>query len=142
METSNGYKERRKHPRFELDLPLEYRVPDMPCGHGGLVINASETGLLIRSLRHMTIPGDMRIVVFFPQGYELACFEAVAEIVRTEIHANGSNVEYRYGLRFVEIKEEDLRKLRQLLGDQAALKEAFWENQGQDGRVQGLQANW
>ena len=141
MEIWNGRKERRKYPRFELDLPLEYWLSDMPCGHGGLVINASESGLLIRSLKHMTIAETIRIVVFFPRGFELDGFEALAEIVRMETHPSGSNVEYRYGLRFVEIREEDLWKLRQLLGDGPALEDTFWQNHRQEESVQELQAN-
>jgi PilZ domain len=142
MEISNGFKERRKYPRFELDLPLEYWVSNVPRGHGGLVINASESGLLIRSLKHMTIAQNIRIVVFFPWGYELDGFEALAEIVRMETHPSGSNVEYRYGLRFVEIREEDLWKLRQLLGDRPASQDTLWQNHRQEESVQGWQAQW
>ena len=142
MEMLNRYKERRKHPRIELDLPLEYRASDMPRGHGGLVVNASESGLLIRSLKHMAIAENIRIVVFFPRGYELDCFEALAEIVHMEIYSNDSNVEYRYGLRFVEIGEEDLWKLRQLIGDRSGSEDTFWQNHRQEESVQGLQANW
>jgi len=142
MEISNGFKERRKHPRFELDLPLEYRVSDMPRGHGGLVVNASESGLLIRSLKHMAVAENIRIVVFFPRGYELDCFEALAEIVHMETYSNDSNVEYRYGLRFVEIGDEDLWKLRQLLCGQPSSKDAVCQNHRREESVQGLQANW
>ena len=82
------------------------------------------------------------MVVFFPWGYELDGFEALAEIVRMEALPSGSNVEYRYGLRFVEIGDEDLWKLRQLLCGQPSSKDAVWQNHRREESVQGLQANW
>ena len=47
-EQKESKKDRRQYPRFLLDLPLEYLVTNAPRAHGGLVVNVSEIGLLIR----------------------------------------------------------------------------------------------
>lgn len=77
---SNHITERRKYPRFNMDLPLEYRVLDASRAHGGLVINASESGLLVHSIKDMPVGTKLNIAVLFPQGYELANFEVFARL--------------------------------------------------------------
>jgi hypothetical protein len=100
-----------------MDLPLDYRVTDAPHARAGLVINASESGLLVRSNRDLPIGTKLRIVVMFPRGFELANFEVLAEIVWTDLHWEASWEGYQMGLKFIEILDEDLRKLKQLLDE-------------------------
>ena len=112
---SNDIKEKRKHPRYSMDLPLEYRVLDTPRAHGGLVINASESGLLVHSIKDMPIGSKLNIAVLFPKGFELANFEVLAEIVWKDIYSKENREGYQFGLKFVRILEEDHQKLKQLL---------------------------
>ena len=42
-------------------------------------------------------------------------FEVVAEIVWRDLYFNENWNGYQYGLKFIQIEEEDLRKLQQLL---------------------------
>jgi hypothetical protein len=81
MEKVSPHAERRRHPRMCLDLPLEYRVMNAPYAHGGLVVNASEVGLLINSIRNIPIGSKLNIAVLFPKGFELTNFEVLAEII-------------------------------------------------------------
>ena len=108
-------KERRQYPRFVLDLPLEYRAMSTPKAHGGLVVNLSEIGLLIRSVKNMSIGTELKIAVMFPKEYQLANFQVLAKVVRKEPLWEEDWEGYGYGLKFVQILEEDLRKLRQIL---------------------------
>ena len=111
-------KERRKHPRAYLDLPLEYRVVNAPYAHGGLVVNASEMGLLINSVKDILVGSKLNIAVLFPKGFQLTNFEASAEVIWKDHHEEEDWEGYRYGLKFTEILEEDRRKLNHLLTDQ------------------------
>jgi len=117
--------ERRKYPRVSLDLPLEYRVMDAPNAHGGLVVNASEMGLLINSVKDILIGSKVNIAVLFPKGFELTNFEVLAEIIWKDYHWEENWEGYRYGLKFIEILEEDRRKLKQLLSGQFPSGEFF-----------------
>jgi hypothetical protein len=115
MDKGTPLTERRKCPRVFLDLPLEYRVMDAPYAHGGLVVNASEMGLLINSVKDILIGSKLNIAVLFPKGFELTNFEVLAEIIWKDHHWEENWEGYRYGLKFIEILEEDRRKLKQLL---------------------------
>jgi len=110
--------ERRKYPRIFLDLPIEYRVMDAPLAHGGLVVNASEMGLLINSVKDILIGSRLNIAVLFPKGFELTNLKVLAEIIWKTRHWEEDWEGYRYGLKFIEILEEDRKKLIQLLKSQ------------------------
>jgi hypothetical protein len=124
MERLNNSVEKRRHPRFLMDLPLEHRMMDIPYAHGGLVVNVSETGLLIECVKDMPIGSKLNITVLFPEGYELDSFEVSAEVVWRDIHWDDDNrKKYLYGLKFVSIKRQDYLKLRQLLFSRGDLDE-------------------
>ena len=115
MERSDEGQERRKFPRLVMDLPLEYRVINAPYAHGGIVVNGSEEGFLIYSVKDMPIGTKLNIVVIFPKGYELTNFELLAEIIRKDLHWEEDWEGFEYGLKFMQIFEEDRQKLKQLL---------------------------
>jgi hypothetical protein len=117
MENSNDFRERRKYPRSLLSLPFEYRVRDLPHVHGGLVVDASEGGLLIHSVEDMPVGLKLNIVLLFTKGFELTNLEVSAEIVRKDLRLNNGSKGYQYGLRITQIVEEDRWKLKELLSD-------------------------
>ena len=115
--------DRRKSQRMILDLPLEYRVMDAPYAHGGLVVNASELGLLVQSVKSLPIGTKLNIAVLFPKGFELANFEVLAEILWKDLHWEEDWEGYQYGLRFLHILDNEYWKLKQLLSGQFHLEE-------------------
>ncbi len=122
QQNGNG-KNRRKHPRMVLDLPLEYRLTNIPNAHGALVINGSEMGLLIGAVKNIPVGTNLNIAVLFPKGYEMANFEVSAEIVWKEIYWKEDWEGYQYGLKFIQINKEDHWKLRQVLSGRYNLDE-------------------
>jgi len=123
MKKSNSIKERRKYQRKMLDLPLEYKSMEAPYTHGGLVVNASELGLLVQSVKNIPIGTKLNIAVLFPKGFELTNFEVLAEIIWKDLHWEEDWEGYQYGLRFIQILEGDHWKLKQLLSDQFQMEE-------------------
>ena len=123
MERVTSHMERRRYPRMSLDLPLEYRVMNALYAHGGLVVNASEVGLLINSINNIPIGSKLNVAVIFPKGFELTNFEVLAEITWKDLHWEEDWEGYRYGLKFIAILDEDRRKLKQLLNGQFRLGE-------------------
>jgi len=115
MERSAANHDRRRYPRSLMDLPLEYRVINAPYAHGGIVVNGSEEGFLIYSVKDMPIGTKLNLVVMFPKGFELTNFEVVAEVVRKDLHWEEDWEGFEYGLKFIQIFEEDRQKLKQLL---------------------------
>jgi len=112
---SNHINEKRKHPRFCMYLPLEYRVSDAPKVQAGTVINASESGLLVHSTKDMPVGAKLNIAVLFLKGFELANFEVLAEVVWKDISWQENRQEYEFGLKFIHILEEEHQKLKRLL---------------------------
>ena len=121
MKSLKKLTERRQHLRISMDLPLEYCVLDSPHARGGMVINASETGFLIRSVKDIPKGIRLNIAVLFPKGFELNNFKVLAEIIWKDICWEEDWEGHEYGTKFVQIEEEDLQKLKQLLSEQVLI---------------------
>jgi len=115
MEGPKIRKERRRSPRMRIDLPVEYRLNDSSRPHGGIAVNASEVGLLIRSVRDIPVGTRLSVVILFPKGFELADFSFLAEIVWKNAYWMEEWQGYQYGIRITKILREDERKLKHLL---------------------------
>ena len=144
MERSFINKERRSHPRFIIDLPLEYRDMNESGLKGGIVANVSDRGLLIEIVRDTAIGTELNVTVLFPKGFELANFKVVAKIVRKEpykkedLKGNRYWEGYRYGLEFIKISEEDRWKLNFLLDGRFNLEPIFIDSEVPAGRENGF----
>jgi len=115
MESPRYFRDRRKHPRLCMDLPLEYLANQDSRARGGIVVDASETGFLIYSTEDMPVGTNLKIDVLFPKGYELANFEVLGKIIWKEVDIGERANTYQYGLTFVQILQEDYSKLKKLL---------------------------
>ena len=107
--------ERRKFPRFSVDLPVEYEKVNSftPAGR---VINISEGGLLIYFPERMEIGQHLKLRFFFSAlGSNLKAIEALVEVVWVEIDAGEELGDYRSGVRFVSITPENMNCLRTFL---------------------------
>jgi hypothetical protein len=115
MESPSYFRDRRKHPRVCMNLPLEYLVKYDSRARGGIVVDASETGFLIYSTEDIPVGTNLKIDVLFPKEYELANFEVFGKIIWRKVEVGERTNTYRYGLTFVQIVEEDYWKLKKLL---------------------------
>jgi len=107
--------ERRKHPRFSVELPLSYsRVNDKEL-FGGIVANASGGGILVYLPERMEIGAALKIEIFYLKGLELGTIETIAKVVWSDLANRGSLGEHRYGLEFQYIDEKDYNRLLALL---------------------------
>jgi c-di-GMP-binding flagellar brake protein YcgR len=107
--------ERRKHPRFSVELPLDYSRVDGKEIYGGIVVNASEGGILVYLPERMEIGTVLKIEILYVQGLELATVQAIAKVVWADMATRESLGEYRYGLVFHHIYENDYKRLVALL---------------------------
>ncbi|HUL22626.1 MAG TPA: PilZ domain-containing protein [Thermodesulfobacteriota bacterium] len=105
--------EKRKHPRFSVDLPVEYSRVDV--SEGGRAKNASEGGLLLYLPERIGRGNHLRLKLFFTMGSELTAIETLVEVAWMDIHVGKTWGDYRTGVRFVEISTEDMGKLKTFL---------------------------
>ncbi len=107
--------EKRRHPRYSVELPLDYSRTDGKATLGGIVANASEGGLLVYLPEIMQIGDLLKIEIFFASGLELNSVKAVAKVVWYDLAAKETWGEHRYGLQFQSIEEKDYERLKVLL---------------------------
>ena len=104
--------ERRRHPRFSIDLPIEYQPIPSSISHTGRVLNANEGGLLVYLSQQIEIGQHLKIKLFFASGSHLNSIEILTEVVWVDIHLGKDWGDYRCGVKFMEISQEDLNRLK------------------------------
>jgi c-di-GMP-binding flagellar brake protein YcgR len=105
--------ERRKHPRFSIDLPVEYWQMDKSKSRPGRTVDVGEGGLLLYLSESMEIGQVLRLTLFITSGPDLNSIEALVqvEVVWKDIYF-GKDRHYRIGVKFVGISAEDMGKLK------------------------------
>jgi c-di-GMP-binding flagellar brake protein YcgR len=116
--------ERRRSPRFSVDLPIEYSRVDFSRKNNGRTGNASDGGLMLFLGEPVEVGVDLRIKVFFPSEPKLDSIEVQAQVVWTEM-AFGKEKDHRCGVRFMDIASEDLRKLKNFLDHLSTIRPSF-----------------
>lgn len=104
--------EERAHPRFFLNLPVEYYPAKSNTRRTGRTENASKGGLIVYLRRHFKVGELLRLRLFFSSGPALNTVETLSQVVWTE---KMKDAEYRCGMKFVDISREDMDKLSTFL---------------------------
>jgi hypothetical protein len=112
--------EKRRFPRFNVDLPMKYSEVKVRKKQGGIAHDASEGGLLVYLQEKFPIGTKLKIEVFFSHGFKLTPIKAQAEIVWADIRGPEDWGEFKYGLKFINIGKEDFEKLQWLLDSLSA----------------------
>ena len=120
--------QRRKHARVSINVPLNFKIIGEPGQNPGLVINASETGLLIQTFKDMPTGKRITIEVLCSEGPRSSKVNAMSEIIWKDIYVWEGWDAYQYGLRFVQISDEDHLKLKHLLSSQSGLEEVTFRD--------------
>ena len=123
MKTSFNNQEKRKHLRTMVRLPLHFQVNENEGIYPGLTFDASESGLLIQTLREIPVGIRIDIEVLFPKKLNLANFKAEATIVWKKVCNRKDWEGYQYGLKFIQVSKGDYLKLRQILSKISCLRE-------------------
>jgi len=102
--------EMRKHPRFLLELPVEYYRISPEDTRQGRTANASAGGLMVYLPEHLKMNEYLRMKIFFSSGPEMNSVEMLTQLVWTE-NQLGENGGYRSGVKIVEISPDDKNRL-------------------------------
>ena len=107
--------EKRKHPRFNVDLPIKYGRTQLFLKYARAV-NASQGGLLLRLPEEVEIGQHLALKLFFPSHAELSTIEASVQVVWMDLHMRKDwSWDYQTGVRFVNICAEDMTILKNFL---------------------------
>ncbi len=118
---------KRGCPRFSFDAPLEYSSTDGSPVRGAYAGNVSETGLLIYSIDQLEVGTELRLLVFYPDEYQLDNFQGLAKVVWKEYHYEKEWKGFKYGLEFVYMSDTDRRKLREILNRALIQESSAWK---------------
>jgi len=129
MKIPSDPKEKRKYPRALINMPLNFRMTEDSNHSTGLVINASEAGLLIQTFKDMPIGQRITIEVSSPKRAKLIKFSAMTEIIWKDLYIWDDWEAYQYGLKFSYLSYEDYLKLKQILSNPSNLKEVTLEDE-------------
>jgi len=111
--------EKRKYPRFEVDLPIKYSRPSLFSKYARAV-NASEGGLLLHLPEELGVGQQLILRLFFPPSPNLNVIETVVQVVWMDIRLRKDWAwDYQTGVRFVDISREDRDVLKNFLMDHA-----------------------
>jgi c-di-GMP-binding flagellar brake protein YcgR len=101
--------EERQHPRFLLNLPVEYYRVNSDVNQSGYTVNASEGGLMVNLPEKLEVGQYLKMKIFFSFGPDINSVEILSQVVWTD--HTGIIEGYRSGVKFVEISSEDLNRL-------------------------------
>jgi hypothetical protein len=107
--------EKRKYPRFTIDLPIEYDPADIPGNHPGRAVNASEGGLLIVLPERVEVGRHLKLKLFFASDAGFTTIQTLVQVAWADIHLGADWGDYATGVRFVDISAEDLMMLKGFL---------------------------
>jgi c-di-GMP-binding flagellar brake protein YcgR len=108
--------ERRKYPRFSVDLPVEYYQSNSSISHTGRAFNASDGGLFLYLTEQVEIGQHLRVKLFVTSGSDLSTIQILGEVGWAEIYLGEAWGDYRIGVKFVDISQENLNMLKSFLG--------------------------
>ena len=107
--------ERRGYPRAKVRLPIEYRRVESATERSARTGNMSEGGFGIFFPERFEIGQPLKIKLFLSSGPGLATIDALVEVVWMDMEAVESSGEYRSGVKFIDISEEAVAKLKAFL---------------------------
>jgi hypothetical protein len=103
----------RRHPRFLLNLPIEYSQGESDVTHAGYTFNTSKEGLMANFPEQLDIGQRLRLTLFLSLGPDINTIEIFSQVVwRDNLEKDGG---YRSGVRFVDISAENKNKLENFL---------------------------
>jgi c-di-GMP-binding flagellar brake protein YcgR len=106
--------ERRKYSRFPVDFPVDYHHEDGGRAFVGKAVNASEGGLMVCFVESMNIGANLIVSMLFNLGYQLTEINARCQVIWKDVGLVSDFSGYQYGLKFLEIEEYDISKLKRL----------------------------
>jgi hypothetical protein len=123
--------ERRKHPRFNIELPLDYSIENKDH-YGGVAVNASRGGLIVYLPIALVVGTSLNIEIIFVKGFQLNSIKVTAKVIWSSLAPKVIWGAYRYGLEFEKFQEGDLQKLKALLREAGEHKVDKERNQSGD----------
>jgi hypothetical protein len=113
--------ERRKHPRFLVDLAVKYWRINIPQSGPGRTGDISEGGVLLYLPEKIAAGQNIGVKIFIPTPFESQSIEAIGEAAWSDSQFWKKDFYHRAGLKFVDISAENSEELKNFLKAQMNL---------------------
>ncbi len=113
--------ERRKHPRFMINLPVEFWRVDQTRVRPGRTGDVSEGGLLLYVSEEIEVGQELKMTLFVDSGEEYKALKARGKVVWKDFRLDEEGL-YRVGVNFSEISPEHLEILKGFLQNLLKIK--------------------
>jgi hypothetical protein len=120
MESFNS--ERRKHPRFSVDLPAEYWRINISRSSRCRTGDVSEGGGLLYLPEKIAVGQNIGVRIFTGTDLQSQSIEALGETAWSDSQCRQKDYYHRAGLKFVDISAENLAQLRDFINAQMNLQ--------------------
>jgi hypothetical protein len=106
--------ERRTHPRFLVELPVEYRRNTDSRLRPGHTENFSEEGLMVLVSEQIEMGESLAMKIYFSAASGLVTIAATVKVIWADM-APKENGYYRFGMSYVDISPADRESLKGFL---------------------------
>lgn len=132
MDKPSDFHEKRKQFRISVRWAVNLKMLGEANSNPGVTSNASETGLLINTLRNL-FPGEKVIIqVLSAGGRKASNFTVLTQIVWKDIGLWDDLEGHLYGVKFLKIREKDYLKLKEILLNQSKVEEVKFVNKSNE----------
>ena len=107
----SSVKEKRKHHRIQITLPVQFKRSEKFESFPGLTIDASESGILIQTLAEMEIGSKISIELLPSEHCDLTNFKCIGEVMWKDDCPWDDFEGYQYGVKFIKVLDKNLVKL-------------------------------
>jgi hypothetical protein len=126
--------ERRRHPRFMVQLPVEYSRAGASRFRPGYTIDFSEDGFMIAVSEQMETGEDLEMKLYFASTSGLVTIAAVVKVIWADTDAKEAGY-YRFGVRYADISTADKETLKAFLSMYADPNQAAVEMKPRAGSI-------
>ena len=113
--------QRRKHPRFSIDLPAKYWPINIPQSCSSRTENISEGGVLLYLPEKIEVGQNIGVKILISTGFECESIEALGQAAWSDSQSAKEEYPYRTGVKFVDISAENMKRLKGFLDAQMNL---------------------
>jgi hypothetical protein len=106
--------ERRTHPRFMVELPVEYRRSNDSKLRPGHTVNFSEEGLMVLVSEQIEMGESLEMKIYFSAASGLVTISATVKVIWVDMEPK-ENGYYRFGMGYVDISPSDMESLKGFL---------------------------
>jgi c-di-GMP-binding flagellar brake protein YcgR len=112
-------RDRRTFQRFKVSLPVDYARVETKLPKAAVAEDASEGGLMLHMQERLKIGTKLYVALLFSLGFEFTGVKALSQVMWKDTVLEEGWGRYKCGLKFLQIADEDIAKLRQLRAQSA-----------------------